>query len=390
MESTMTKRIYFDNAATTPMDPEVIATMTKVMQENYGNPSSIHADGRSARALIEQARKTVAERIGSSIGEIFFTSGGTESNNMALKCAVRDLGVKHIITSRLEHHCVLHALETIEHTQHTKVSFVNIDNKGRIDLGNLESLLANSTEKTMVTLMHSNNEIGTMIDLDEIAQICETHDALFHTDTVQTMGYFPIDVSKTRINFLTGSAHKFHGPKGVGFAFVRKNSGLKPLIVGGAQERGLRAGTESVHNIVGLETALQYSYDQLKEERAYISDLKMYFAERLINQFPDLKLNGSCFDPAKSTYTLLNVCLPISQEKAVLLLFQLDMRGIACSKGSACQSGSDKGSHVLREILSEEDLKKPSIRFSFSRYNTKEEVDYVIAILKEFIGVTVS
>jgi len=384
------RSVYFDNAATTKLREEVVSRMMEVLNDTPGNPSSTHAYGRSAKSLIENARKTVAKHLNVTASEIIFTSGGTEADNLVIQSAVKHLKVKRIITSRIEHHAVLHAVEYVQEHFGAEVIYVKLKDCGTPDETHLEALLKESNVKTLVSLMHVNNEIGNIIDIAHIAKLCKAHGALIHSDMVQSVGHFEINLQEIPVDFIAVSAHKFHGPKGVGFAFVRKNSGLKPLIVGGAQERGLRAGTESVHNIVGLETALQYSYDQLKEERAYISDLKMYFAERLINQFPDLKLNGSCFDPAKSTYTLLNVCLPISQEKAVLLLFQLDMRGIACSKGSACQSGSDKGSHVLREILSEEDLKKPSIRFSFSRYNTKEEVDYVIAILKEFIGVTVS
>ncbi len=384
------RSVYFDNAATTQLREEVISRMMEVLKDVPGNPSSTHAYGRSAKSLIENARKTVAKYLNVSASEIIFTSGGTEADNLIIQSAVRHLGVQRVITSPIEHHAVLHATEYVEEHFGAEVTYVKLKDCGTPDEKHLEALLKESDVKTLVSLMHVNNEIGNMIDIAHIAKLCKSHGALIHSDMVQSVGHFEIDLQEIPLDFIAVSAHKFHGPKGVGFTFVRKNSGLKPLIVGGAQERGLRAGTEGVHNIVGLETALQYSYDQLEEERAYISDLKMYFAQRLTSQFPNLKLNGSCYDPSKSTYTLLNVCLPISREKAILLLFQLDMKGIACSKGSACQSGSDKGSHVLREILSEEDLKKPSVRFSFSRYNTKEEVDYVIGVLKEFMTATVS
>lgn len=375
-------RIYLDNAATTSLREEVINVMTEVLKNNYGNPSSIHADGRSARALIEQARKTVADRIGSSIGEVFFTSGGTESNNMALKCAVRDLGVKHIVTSKLEHHCVLHALETIEHSQDTKISFVQIDNKGRIDLNDLEKILGESNQKTMVTLMHSNNEVGTMIDLDEVADICDKHNALFHTDTVQTMGYFPINVDKTKINFLTGSAHKFHGPKGVGFVYINGNNIIKPLIDGGSQERNMRAGTENIHGIVGLAKAFELAVDNMDTYRDYISNLRSYLKNTLTEQFEDIQFNGDV--DGRVHYKVLSVSFPASP-KSDLLLLNLDILGISASGGSACSSGAEQGSHVLEALNC--DPSRKTIRFSFSHYNTIAEMDTLVEKLKTIIKV---
>ncbi len=375
-------RIYLDNAATTSLRPEVIEVMTDVLKNNYGNPSSIHADGRSARAVIEQARKTVAERIGSSIGEVFFTSGGTESNNMALKCAVRDLGVKHIITSKLEHHCVLHALETIEHSQPVKVSFVHVDEKGRVDLKNLSSLLLENKEKTMVSLMHSNNEIGTMIDLDEIAEICEAHHALFHTDTVQSMGYFPINVSKTKINFLTGSAHKFHGPKGVGFVYINGDNIVKPLIDGGAQERNMRAGTENIHGIVGLAKAFELAVDNMDANREYILKLRSHLKNSLAEQFEDIQFNGDA--DGRFHYKVLSVSFPPSP-KSELLLLNLDILGVSASGGSACSSGAEQGSHVLMALNG--DPARKTIRFSFSHYNTIAEMDTLVEKLKTVIKV---
>lgn len=375
-------RIYLDNAATTSLREEVIDVMTEVLKNNYGNPSSIHADGRSARALIEQARKTVADRIGSSIGEVFFTSGGTESNNMALKCAVRDLGVKHIVTSKLEHHCVLHALETIEHSQDTKISFVQIDNKGRIDLNDLEKILGESNQKTMVTLMHSNNEVGTMIDLDEVADICDKHNALFHTDTVQTMGYFPINVDKTKINFLTGSAHKFHGPKGVGFVYINGNNIIKPLIDGGSQERNMRAGTENIHGIVGLAKAFELAVDNMDTYRDYISNLRSYLKNTLTEQFEDIQFNGDV--DGRVHYKVLSVSFPASP-KSDLLLLNLDILGISASGGSACSSGAEQGSHVLEALNC--DPSRKTIRFSFSHYNTIAEMDTLVEKLKTIIKV---
>ncbi len=379
------KQVYFDNAATTQMREEVVNRMAEVMKTVYGNPSSTHAFGRSAKTLIEQARKTVAKTLNVAASEIIFTSGGTEADNLILNSAVRDLGVKRIITSKIEHHAVLYTLNKLHEVHNATIEYVKLDDCGRVDLDHLEELLSSSNEKTLVSLMHVNNEVGNLLDIKKTGEICRAHGALFHSDTVQSIGHYELDLSEIPVDFTAVSAHKFHGPKGVGFAYIRKNSGLQPLIFGGEQERGFRAGTESVHNIVGLELALKLAYEHLDEERKYISDLKKYFIEQLQKEVPGVKFNGECDDFEHSTYTLINVCLPVSQEKALMLLFQLDLNGIACSKGSACQSGSDKGSHVLNAFLSEEDLKKPSLRFSFSMYNTKEEVDYVVKVLKDFI-----
>ncbi|WP_282068054.1 cysteine desulfurase family protein [Olleya namhaensis] len=378
------KPVYFDSAATTQIRPEVIDKMTKVMQECYGNASSTHSFGRSAKAWIEQARKTVAKLLNVSASEVVFTSGGTEADNLALLSAVRDLGVKNIITSRIEHHAVLHTVQQLQREYDITINYVDLDVDGHVDYMHLEQLLQTS-EKTLVSLMHVNNEVGNILDIKRVADMCKSNQALFHSDTVQSVGHYKLDLQEIPIDFMAVSGHKFHGPKGVGFAFVRKNSGLKPLIFGGEQERGHRAGTEAVHNIVGLEEALKLSYQNLEEEKAYITTLKTYFIKQLETNFPGVGFNGSSADFEKSTYTVLNTCLPIAPEKALILLFQLDLKGIACSKGSACQSGSSKGSHVLSQILSDDDMQKPSLRFSFSKYNTTEEIDYVIEVLKEYI-----
>ncbi|TRO63302.1 cysteine desulfurase family protein [Christiangramia sabulilitoris] len=379
------KNVYFDSAATTQIREEVVEKMTSVLKENYGNPSSTHSFGRSSKSLIEQARKTVAGILNVKASEIVFTSGGTEADNLALNSAVRDLGVKRIITSKIEHHAVLYTVNQLQECFKVEVEYVDVDSMGNIDLDDLENRLKNSDKKTLVSLMHVNNEIGNMLDLKKTAELIKSHGALFHSDTVQSIGHFNLDLNEIPVDFTAVSAHKFHGPKGVGFAFVRRNSGLKPLIFGGEQERGHRAGTEGVHNIVGLEESLKLAYENLEEEKEYISSLKKHFISKLKEEIPGVKFNGTCEDFENSTYTLINVCLPVSQEKALMLLFQLDLKGIACSKGSACQSGSDQGSHVLNAFLSEEDRKKPSLRFSFSRYNTKEEIDYVVECLKGFI-----
>lgn len=379
------RKVYFDNAATTQIREEVVDRMAQVMREVYGNPSSTHAFGRSAKTLIEQARKTVAKTLNVAASEIIFTSGGTEADNLILNSAVRDLGVKRIITSKIEHHAVLYTLNKLHEVFGTEILYVNLDDCGRVDLQHLEELLNASEEKTLVSLMHVNNEVGNLLDIKKTGDLCKKYNALFHSDTVQSIGHYELDLSSIQVDFTAVSAHKFHGPKGVGFAYIRKNSGLQPLIFGGEQERGFRAGTEAVHNIVGLEEALKLAYNNLDEEKEYVTSLKRYFIDLLKKEIPGTKFNGECDDFDNSTYTLINVCLPMTQEKALMLLFQLDLHGIACSKGSACQSGSNQGSHVLSAFLSEDDLKKPSLRFSFSRYNTKEEAEYVVTVLKEFI-----
>lgn len=378
-------KVYFDSAATTRIREEVVDKMTRVLKEVYGNPSSTHSFGRSSKSLVEQARKSVAGILNVKASEIVFTSGGTEADNLALNSAVRDLGVERIITSRVEHHAVLYTVNQLKDCFDVEIEYVELDSDGNVDLGDLENRLQKSEKKTLVSLMHVNNEIGNKLDLKKTAELIKSYNALFHSDTVQSVGHFELDLSEIPVDFTAVSAHKFHGPKGIGFAFVRKNSGLKPLIFGGEQERGHRAGTEGVHNIVGLEESLKLAYKNLEEEKEYITSLKQYFIKSLKNEIPGVKFNGACEDPENSTYTLINFSLPVSEEKALMLLFQLDLKGIACSKGSACQSGSDKGSHVLNAFLPAEDLKKPSLRFSFSRYNTREEIDYVVKTLKEFI-----
>ncbi len=379
------KQIYFDNAATTQIRDEVIEAMTGVMKNNFGNASSSHSFGRSSKSLVENSRNQIASYFNVSAAEIVFTSGGTEADNLVLRSAVRDLGVTHIITSRIEHHGVLHTLEQLQTEYNVSVNYVNLDADGQISLMHLEALLQ-TNKKTLVSLMHINNEIGNLLDIKQVADLCKANNALFHSDAVQSVGHYKMDLQEIHLDFLAASAHKFHGPKGVGFAFIRKGSGLKPLIFGGEQERGYRAGTESVHNIVGLSTSLSLAYDNIETESTYVKGIKSYFIEQLKANIPDVSFNGSSGDMTKSTYTSFNVCLPVPPEKSAMLLFQLDLKGIACSQGSACQSGSTQGSHVLAEILSDVDMQKPSLRFSFSIYNTKEEVDYVVGVLKELVN----
>ncbi len=378
------ENVYLDNAATTQIRKSVIDRMQDALSNYYGNPSSTHAFGRPAKTAIEKARKSIAKILNAHPSEIIFTSGGTEADNMILRGAVRDLGVEKIITSRIEHHAVLHTAEELAKDYNIEIEYVELDSHGNPDISHLESLLKADDSKKLVSLMHINNEIGNKIDIDAICRLCKDNDVLVHSDTVQSIGHYAWDVQTIPIDFMTAAAHKFHGPKGVGFAFIRKNTGLNPLIFGGAQERGLRAGTEPLHNIIGLEEAFLEAYDHLEEETNYIEELKRYFIEKVNNEIPEAKFNGYSADMDRSTYTIANVCLPFNEQQSLMLLFHLDLKGIACSKGSACQSGSDNGSHVLNEILTEEDLKKPSLRFSFSIYNTKEEIDYVVGVLKDF------
>jgi cysteine desulfurase len=379
------RTVYFDSAATTQLKTEVIAEITNVMQADYGNPSSTHSYGRTAKSLIEKARKSVAKHLNVTAAEIIFTSGGTEADNLALNSAVRDLGVTTIITSKIEHHAVLYMVNQLKSQFNINVEYVDLDDCGHINYANLEELL-NQNSNVLVSLMHINNEIGNILDIKRVGELCKTYNALFHSDTVQSVGHFKVDLQEINVDFIAVSAHKFHGPKGVGFAYVKKGSGIKPLIFGGEQERGSRAGTESVHNIVGLEKALDLSYQNLEEDKAYVSGLKKYFIDTLKKAIPEVSFNGNCSCVENSTYTLINVCLPVAPEKSPMLLFQLDLKGIACSKGSACQSGSSKGSHVLNEILSEEDMQKPSLRFSFSKFNTMDDIDYAVKSLTEIVN----
>ena len=371
------KKVYLDNASTTQVHPEVIQEMTKVLSEDYGNPSSTHSFGRNAKSILELSRKAIAKQLNASAPEIIFTSCGTEANNWILRSAVKDLKVKRIITSKIEHHAVLHTVQALQNEFGIQVDYVAVKPNGEIDITDLVELLSQET-KTLVSLMHVNNETGTVLDIDKVGRICEQHNALFHSDMVQAVGKIEIDLQHLPIDFMTASAHKFHGPKGVGFTYVKKNSGLQPLFYGGEQEKGLRPGTEAVHQIAGMAMALELSCANLETERNHISELKNYLISQLEIEFPAFQINGN----QDGFYTILNVLLPFSDDKTTMILFHLDMKGIAVSRGSACQSGSIKPSHVLAEMLSNEDLKKPSLRISFSHFNTKEDVDLLIQALK--------
>lgn len=374
-------RVYFDNAATTPLAPEVLDVMVPMLRDDFGNPSSTHHFGRKTKSAIEMARKTIAKLLHCSPMEICFTSGGTEADNMAINGAINELGVRRIISSMAEHHAVLHTVEHCNANGKVKLEMVKLTELGHVDTDHLRELLENSDEKTLVSLMHANNEIGTMIDIDEIGRMCEEHGALFHSDTVQTMGHFPMNLSETKVHFVTGAAHKFHGPKGIGFLYINKNIHVDSLIKGGSQERNLRAGTENIYGIVGMAKALEIALEDVNVHRKHIQSIKDYMCDRLQEALPESGFNG-CLE--RSLYTVLNVRLP-KTDKAEMLLFLLDIDGIACSGGSACSSGSNQGSHVLRAINA--DTSVPNIRFSFSRYSTKEEVDYVVEKLVKHLAI---
>ncbi len=372
-------KVYLDNAATTPLRKEVVEAMIPVMQNLYGNPSSIHGYGREVRSVLEKARKTVAALLHAAPSEIFFTSGGTEANNTAIRCTIHDHQIKHAITSHIEHHAVTHTLEDLEKLGQIKLSWIKIDDKGQVDYEHLEELLK-INEKTFVSLMQANNEIGTVTDIERVGELCKKHNAVFHTDTVQTIGHFKHDLKKLHIDFLSCAAHKFHGPKGVGFLYINNRLKISPFITGGAQERNMRGGTENVYGIVGLAKALELAYAEMDDDKKYISELKQYMIARLKAEVPGVLFNGDI--SADSLYTVLNVSFA-PHDSSEMMLFNLDIAGIAVSGGSACSSGSNVGSHVLKGIGANPD--RPSVRFSFSRYTTKEELDFALEKLKEII-----
>ncbi len=372
-------KVYLDNAATTPLAEEVFNEMAPYLKNEFGNPSSTHFYGRQAKGALETARRKVAGHINARPSEIVFTSGGTEADNMALKTSIDQLGVTRIITSSIEHHAVGHTAEDICNGERIELTHVNLDEKGHVDLVHLKSLLGGSDKKTLVSLMHANNEIGNLLPLSEVSKICRDHGAYFHSDTVQTMGHYALDMKELDIDFITCAAHKFHGPKGIGFLYVNQKVKALPFIHGGAQERGLRGGTENLYGIVGLAKAMDLAYEDVEAHQDHVQKLKSYMIEQLRSIFPEVGFHGD-ITPEKSLYTVLNVCLP-KTDKSSMLLFTLDLKGVACSGGSACSSGSNIGSHVLRGI--EADMSRPNARFSFSRYTTKEEIDYAISVLKE-------
>ncbi len=376
------RRIYFDNAATTSLDPDVLEAMMPYLTEKFGNPSSIYSYGRETKMAIESARKTVARILNCTPGEIFFTSGGTESSNTAINASVRDLGCKHIITSPIEHHATLHTVENMEKFGLARVSFVKLDSKGHVDLNHLEELLAASKEKTLITLMHANNEIGNLLKVKAVGELAAKYDAVFHSDMVQTIGHYPIDLKAINVQFVSAAGHKFHGPKGVGMLYVNENIRINPLLSGGSQERNMRAGTENMYGIVGFAKALELATERYEQDSNHIKELKNYMAEKLKQAFPSTLLNGD--SEGSCLYTVLNVAFP-RNDKSDMLLFNLDMAGICVSGGSACSSGASSVSHVIKALYNGQSQNLVPIRFSFSRHNTKEEVDMVIEKLKELV-----
>ncbi|WP_440069155.1 cysteine desulfurase family protein [Tenacibaculum discolor] len=374
------KSVYLDNAATTPMLPEVIEAVQQSMLTNFGNPSSIHQYGRKAKAAVETARKNIAKHFNISSSEIIFTAGGTEADNLILFNAVLNLGVERIITSKIEHHAVLNTVKFLEAKHKIAVDYVRVNESGTVSMESLGDLLNKSKKKTLVSLMYVNNEIGNILPVEDVVALCKEYEAYFHSDTVQAIGHYHLDLQKTPIDFIAASAHKFHGPKGVGFAYFKKGIGILPMLHGGEQEKGARSSTENVHSIVGMEKALAIACEGLGKDEEYIIGLKKYFVKKVKELIPNIEINGESVE--KTSYTILNLRFPIEDK---MLLFNLDLSGVAVSGGSACQSGSSKGSHVLQEFLDEKEEKKTSVRFSFSKLNTFNEVDYVLNQLKKVV-----
>ena len=373
-------RIYFDNAATTALDATVLDTMMPYLTEKFGNPSSIYSYGRETRMAIEQARKSAAKILNAHPAEIFFTSGGTESSNTAIMAAVKDLNCQHIITSAIEHHATLHTVEHLAKSGQVKLSYVKQLPNGHVDLDDLEKLLASTEQKSLVTLMHANNEIGNLLDINSVGELCKLYNAIFHSDTVQTVGHYPFDLRNTPVHFITGAAHKFHGPKGVGLLYINENVRITPFVHGGGQERNMRAGTENLYGIVGFAKALEMATAAYETDSAYVGTLKYYMHDELKKHIPGVAFNGDVL--GESLYTVLNVSFPKS-EKSEMLLFNLDINNICASGGSACTSGADAGSHVIRAINNNPN--QIAVRFSFCKHNTKDEIDLVVARLKELI-----
>lgn len=376
--------VYLDNAATTPLDPEVFEAMRPFMQENFGNPSSIHSHGRKVKAAIESARKKVAELLNCTPGEIVFTSGGTEADNAIITGAVTACDIRNIISSPIEHHAVLHTLEHLQKEGGPRLHMVNLDEKGHVDMTHLEDLLRKHPQ-AMVSLMHANNEIGNLLDMERVGELALKYNAYFHSDTVQAVGHYRHDLSKLGVHGMTAAAHKFHGPKGAGFAFIRRDKKITPFLHGGSQERNMRGGTENVYGIIGLAKALEIAYRDMDEHTRYIVGLKSRMIAKLKDAIPDVTFHGASADLDRSLYTVLNVSLPEAEENN-MLLFNLDLQGICASGGSACASGATAGSHVLAALYP--GSKRGAVRFSFSKYNTPEEIDFAVEKLVELVGVS--
>jgi len=374
------RTVYLDNAATTALDERFLEVMLPFLKNNYGNPSSVHKHGREVRVAIEKARKSVANILQVSPGEICFTSGGTEADNMAIAGALETFGLKQIISSPLEHHAVLHTAEKCSQHRGIPLKLLEVDSQGNLNMDQLSSFLL-QTPNSLVTLMHGNNEIGNICDLEKIGELCRSHGAFFHSDTVQTMGHYVHDLKKLPIDAVVGAAHKFHGPKGAGFLYIRKDKKIRPFLYGGSQERNMRGGTENVYGIIGMAKALELAYQEMDSHETHIKEIKRYFKTALQENLPDVTFNGNSGDLDASLYTVLNVSFPPSEANQGMLLFNLDLAGISVSGGSACSSGATLGSHVLQALGS--DPSRESVRFSFSRFTTKEEIDYTLTKVLE-------
>jgi len=376
------KRVYLDNAATTPISEEIIELMSSLMKHQFANPSSTHSEGRKSKTIVEESRSIIAKILNTYPRNIFFTSGGTESDNMAIKMSIENYNIKHAITSRISHHAVLYPLEKLAKENKIKLSYVKLDENGLVSFSDLENLLKNNS-RTFVSIMHANNEVGVIQDIEKIGLICQNYNAIFHSDTVQTIGHYQIDLQKINIDFLAASAHKFHGPKGIGFIYISDNVKISPFIIGGAQERNMRAGTENIHSISALAKAMELAYENLDNDMMYIKKLKSYMIEKLKLYIPDVQFFSNSNDLDNSLYTVLTVSFPLTKNSE-MLLFNLDIAGVSCSGGSACASGSNKGSHVLSYF--DPNAKRTGIRFSFSKYNTFEDIDFTIQKLKDIFN----
>lgn len=372
-------RVYLDNAATTPLDPEVFEAMRPFMLEDFGNPSSTHAHGRKVRAAIESARKKIAELLNCTPGEIIFTSGGTEADNAILVSSIHTYGIKTVISSAIEHHAVEHTLANLAKRGLINLKLVSLDAKGHVEMDDLEHLLKENPN-SLVSLMHANNEIGNLLDIKRTGEVCRQYQAYFHSDTVQTVGHYPHDLSTLNVHGMTAAAHKFHGPKGIGFMFIRKDKKIQPFVHGGAQERNMRGGTENVYGIIGLAKALEIAYRDMNDHTKHIEVLKRRMIEQLRAALPGVTFHGDSANLERSLYTVLNVSLPESDEND-MVLFNLDLQGISASGGSACSSGATQGSHVLGALYPES--KRGAVRFSFSKYNKPEDVDVAVKVLAE-------
>jgi len=364
--------IYMDNAATTATRPEVLEKMLPYFTEHYGNPSSIHSVGRDARRAIENARRQVAEALGAQPREIYFTAGGSESDNWAIRCASKALAKKgkHIITSQIEHHAVLHTCDYME-KQGYEVTYLPVDSEGRVSVEDVKKAIRPDT--VLISIMAANNEIGTLQPIREIGQVAHEAGVLFHTDAVQAVGAVPIDVNEWNVDMLSLSGHKFHGPKGIGALYIRKGVKISNLIFGGAQERGLRAGTENLPGIVGLGEAIELAVKELPEYTRRMTQLRDKLIDGILSSVPDVRLNGH-----RTQRLPGNVNVSVRYVEGEALLMRLDLAGVEASSGSACTSGSLDPSHVLLAIGLPHEIAHGSLRLSLGTENTEADVDYVL------------